>query len=68
MSMILESNLSDHDRIYQSLIDLHAGKTAAESDRINAKLILLLANQLGDTSLVLEAIALAAAPPGATPA
>jgi 3-(3-hydroxy-phenyl)propionate hydroxylase len=50
--------LDDPDEIYQRLIDLHDGLTDEESHIVNARLILLLANLVGDGGLVAEAIAL----------
>lgn len=54
-------NLSDPDGIYQRLIELHAGRDDADSFRINARLILLLANHIGDRETIIEAIRLAGA-------
>jgi hypothetical protein len=63
MSMQIASSIGDADGIYQRLIDLHQGRTEAESMRLNARLILLLINQVGDSQTVLEAIARAGAEP-----
>jgi hypothetical protein len=46
------SKLSRHDEIYQKLVDLHEGKTVEESLAINAKLVLMLANEIGDAELI----------------
>lgn len=51
-------NLTHHDDIYEKLIDLHAGCSDDESDKRNAKLILILANHIGDSDIVIEAIEL----------
>lgn len=51
-TLIKEINLTQHDDIYQMLVDLHDGKSLEESRKINAKLILLLMNQLGDVELI----------------
>ena len=53
-------NLRDPDDVYQRLIEMHAGRDEADSHRVNARLILLLANHIGDREIVLEAIRLAA--------
>lgn len=58
--LITSSNLSHPDDIYQKLIDLHEGCDEAESRKRNAKLILILANHIGDPALIAEAIDLAA--------
>lgn len=56
-----EPNLSVPDDIYQLLIGLYQGKSDDESRRLNARLILLLVNHIGDTDVIREAIALASA-------
>ena len=61
--LITEPNIDGHDEIYARLIDLHTGKSEQESALVNARLILLLINQLGDKETVMEAIALAAQRP-----
>lgn len=58
----LNVNLTCHDDLYQMLVDLHDGRTEEESGRINAKLILILMNQVGDREIIEEAIALAKLP------
>lgn len=58
--LVLDPNLTEVDGIYQALVDAHAGRTDAESMRLNARLILLLANHIGDPRIVREAIAYAA--------
>lgn len=57
MSLHSEPRLTSVDEIYERLIALHAGRTDEESHEINARLILLLANQVGQTDEVLAAIA-----------
>lgn len=42
----------DADAFYESLLDAHHGLDPAQSALLNARLILLLANQLGDTALL----------------
>lgn len=49
------------DDLYQKLIDAHAGLSDADSMKLNAKLILILANHIGDQAIVEQAIALARA-------
>ena len=51
--------LSRHDELYQKLLDLHEGRSEEESARINARLILILMNQIGDDKIIEEAIELA---------
>ena len=51
----------DPDRIYNAIIDAHRGLSDAESLSLNASLVLLLANHIGDEGIVREAIAIARA-------
>jgi hypothetical protein len=44
------------DDVYAALVEAHRGLTQEESARLNARLVLMLANQLGDAAVVLEAI------------
>jgi Protein of unknown function (DUF2783) len=63
----LDNPLPDADGFYEALIDAHAGLGTADSAALNARLILLLANQIGNAQLLRECIALAQAA-GAPPA
>jgi hypothetical protein len=49
-------NLDDPDAFYTTLIEAHAGLTEAESEALNARLVLLLANHVGDLAVLREAI------------
>lgn len=60
MSLILTPNLADPDGIYEALIALHAGRDDADSQRINARLIMTLINHIGDRDTILAAIDVAA--------
>jgi hypothetical protein len=53
----LENNLAAPDDFYQALIDVHRGLTDEQSALLNAKLILLLANQIGDLEVLKAALA-----------
>lgn len=54
-----EPNIAFADGFYQKLIELHDGKSDAESMKINAKLVLLLANHIGDERILDEALVIA---------
>ena len=54
-----EPNLPAPDDFYEALIAMHRGLASDESALVNAKLILLLANHIGDME-VLRAALLAA--------
>ena len=55
--LILEANIAAPDAFYEALIAAHRGLSIAESARVNAKLILLLANQIGDAAVLHAALA-----------
>ena len=50
---------SPGDDFYQSLIDLHRGLSEDQSVEVNAKLILILSNHIGDADVLAAALALA---------
>jgi hypothetical protein len=56
------------DDFYEMLIAGHAGLSDADSDSLNARLVLLLANHIGDLRVLREAIAAARPAAAATPA
>ena len=56
-------HLQDADGFYEQLLDAHADLSPAESELLNARLILLLANQVGDAKLLAECLAAASAIP-----
>ena len=43
-----ELRIDDPDAFYERLIELHANRSEEESRLINAKLILMMANEIGD--------------------
>ncbi len=49
-------NLTDADGFYEQLLDAHQGLTPEESDLFNARLILLLANQVGDQKVLADCV------------
>ncbi|MGF6776694.1 DUF2783 domain-containing protein [Paraburkholderia sp. GAS334] len=56
-----ELNIADPDAFYEKLIDTHNGLSEEESHFLNAKLVLLLANHIGDAEVLSEALTLARA-------
>jgi 3-(3-hydroxy-phenyl)propionate hydroxylase len=54
-----EANIGDPDALYSELIELHRGLSEEQSRMANAKLILLLANHVGDMAVLRQAIAVA---------
>lgn len=57
--LVTSPNVARPDDVYQQLIDLHAGRSDEESALVNARLIMLLINHVGDADVIAEAIALA---------
>jgi hypothetical protein len=57
-----EPRFADPDGFYAQLMDAHRGLDPEASRRLDARLVLLLANHIGDAAVLAEAIALAAAP------
>lgn len=47
------------DDVYEALMQAHAGLTNEASAALNARLILLLANQVGDLEVIREALGVA---------
>jgi len=55
-------NLTRPDESYAQLIAAHDGLTEAESHAMNARLILILMNHIGDQKVLAEALRLARDP------
>jgi len=52
-------NFQDADAFYECLLDAHQGLSREQSDQLNARLILIMANQLGDDHLLQACVAAA---------
>ena len=63
----LSRNLPDGDNRYADLLAAHEGLTKPQSDALNARLILILANHIGDPQVLRQALAAAALKPEQTP-
>jgi len=61
MTLESEPNIQQPDDFYQALIDAYAGLTDEQSAALNVRLVLLLANQIGDLTTLRQAIAAARA-------
>ena len=61
MPLHTEPRLDDPDGLYQAIMDAHRGLDAEASRRLDARLVLILANHIGDAAVLREAIALAIA-------
>jgi hypothetical protein len=60
--MITTPNIPDADGLYAALVAAHEGLTDAQSAELNARLVFLLANQIGDQQVVLDCVTAAARP------
>lgn len=56
-TLTLEPNLVDPDGFYAELLALHEGLSREESEALNARLVLVLANHIGDRDLLRAALA-----------
>lgn len=59
MPLITTPNIVDPDGFYQELIDSQRDLDESQAAMMNAKLVLLLANQVGDRAVLREVLALA---------
>jgi hypothetical protein len=55
----VEPNIADHDAFYEMLVDTHQDLDDEQSKMLNAQLILLLANHVGDLQVLREAFDIA---------
>ena len=56
MTLTLTPNISDPDGFYDELLAAHEGLSKEDSDALNARLILVLANQIGDRAILHAAL------------
>jgi hypothetical protein len=61
MALTTEPNLSEPDEFYQALIESHHDLSLEQSQALNARLVLLLANHIGSIDVLLEALSAARA-------
>ncbi len=54
-----ESGFVNPDAAYEALVDAHRGLPDADSAALNARLVLILANHIGDLDVLKAALALA---------
>lgn len=54
--LVTTPNLAAPDDFYEALIDAHRDLSTAESHALNARLVLLLANHIGDIAVLREAL------------
>ena len=49
-------HFQDADTFYERLLDAHTGLSPEQSELLNARLILLMANQIGDAKVLGECV------------
>ena len=54
--MKTEQNFQDADTFYDQLLNAHEGLSAEQSEQLNMRLILLLANQVGNAAVLRDCI------------
>jgi hypothetical protein len=60
--MKTELNLKNPDAFYEAWLDAHRGLGDDQSAQLNARLVLLLANQVGDEKVLADCVAAASRP------
>ena len=58
-NLITYQNLDNPDDFYAELLAVHENRSKEESDAINARLLLILANHIGDREVLRQAFAAA---------
>lgn len=56
MTLNLNPNLPDPDGFYDELLGAHQGLSKEQSDAFNARLVLVLANHIGDRDVLTQAL------------
>ncbi len=56
MPLITDPHLEAPDAFYEALIDTHSGLSEPQSHALNARLVLLLANHIGQHAVLLQAL------------
>lgn len=56
MALKLTPNIPDPDGFYEDLLNAHEGLTKDQSTDLNARLVLILANHIGDRDVLSDAL------------
>lgn len=54
--MKTDQNFQDADTFYEQLLNAHEGLSSEQSEQLNLRLILLLANQVGNAAVLRDCI------------
>jgi len=60
--MKLDPNIADPDGFYEALVEAHEGLSEKDSAALNARLVFLLANQIGDQRILYDCVGAACKP------
>ena len=55
----MQLNFEDADAFYENLLDAHQGLSREQSESLNARLVLVLANQVGNMQALLACLKVA---------
>ena len=55
-TLILNPNIPNSDDFYEKLLNAHEGLSKEQSDALNARLILVLSNHIGDMDILEQAL------------
>ena len=58
-TLILSPNIPNGDDFYAQLLNVHEGLSKEQSDALNARLILLLSNHIGNIDILEQALIVA---------
>ena len=56
MPLMKQPHVADPDGLYAAILEAHTDLSETESAALNARLVLLLANHIGSTDIVREAL------------
>lgn len=59
MPLNTSAHMASYDDVYEALISAHQGLSTEESHAMNARLVLLLSNHIGDLGVIREALRIA---------
>lgn len=59
MALVTKPNIADADGFYAKLLSTHRGLTEVQSHALNARLVLILANHIGESDVLDAALELA---------
>lgn len=59
MALSTQSNFTNPDLAYRSIVEAHRGLSDAQSAALDTALVLILANHIGDINVLKDALALA---------